>query len=252
VNGELYDYEHLKKDLTSRTGYKFTSDSDSEIVLALYQAHGHDFVNYLRGEFALCIYDERKNLFIAARDRYGIKPLFWTVQNSRLLVGAEAKAFLPLGWRPEWDVKSIIEAGWNFDDRTLFKDVRKVRPGYYLTCDAQGVIAHHRYWDIDHPQKDKADPRSVPWLIQGVRERLIEAVRIRLRADVPVGVYLSGGIDSSVIAGIATHLVKEQSQAMGSLSPTDRVSCFSVAFEKTSGFDESGLFHNANLAQCPR
>lgn len=195
----------------------------------------------MRGEFAVCIYDEAKDLFIAARDRYGIKPLFWTVQDERLLVAAEVKAFLPLDWTPEWDVKSLLEVGWNFDDRTVFKDVRKVRPGYYVTCNASGDIQHHQYWDIEYPDKNVLDTRSEEELVKGVRDRLVDAVRIRLRADVPLGVYLSGGIDSSVIAGIVTHLVREQSLKMGSLPATDRVSCFSVAFDKTSGFDESGM-----------
>ena len=168
--------------------------------------------------------------------------LFWTQQNARLLVGAEIKAFLPFDWQPQWDVKSIVEGGWNFDDRTVFKDVKKVRPGHLLTCDAGGKIEQHQYWDIQYPNKAEVDSRSEGDLVKGVRDRLVEAVRIRLRADVPVGVYLSGGIDSSVIAGIVTHLVKEQSLAMGSLPSTDRVSCFSVAFEKTSGFDESGTY----------
>lgn len=224
VNGELYDYKELKDELSQTIGYQFSSNSDSEIVLALYQAYGPDFVNYLRGEFALCLYDETKKLFIAARDRYGIKPLSWTVQNENLLIGAEIKAFIPLDWQPEWDVKSILEAGWNFDDRTLLKDVRKVRPGYYITCDASGNIKHHQYWDMDHPDKTACDTRSEKDIVQGVRDRLVEAVRIRLRADVPIGVYLSGGIDSSVLAGIITYLVKEQNRTMGSLPPTDRVS----------------------------
>lgn len=122
-------------------------------MLALYQAYGVGMFEHLRGEFAFCLYDEEKQLFIAARDRYGVKPLFYTVRWGRLLVAAEAKAFLPLGWQPEWDVKSIVEGGWNFDDRTLFKDVKKVRPGCYMTCDAQGAVEHHRYWDMDYPDK---------------------------------------------------------------------------------------------------
>lgn len=153
VNGELYDYEEIKSKLVQETAYPFSSHTDSELVLALYQAYGLDFVQHLRGEFAICIYDEPKSLFIAVRDRYGIKPLFWTVQNGRLLVASEIKAFLPLQWTPEWDVKSIIEAGWNFDDRTLFKDVKKVRPGYVMTCDGNGEIEQRRYWDIEYPDK---------------------------------------------------------------------------------------------------
>lgn len=149
----MYGFDEIKAQLTAEIGYHFSSKCDSEIVLALYQAYGLDMFEYLRGEFAFCIYDEEQQLFIAARDRYGIKPLFYTVQSGRLLVAAEAKAFLPLGWQPEWDVKSVVKGGWNFDDRTLFKDVKKVRPGCYMTCNASGEIAHHRYWDIEYPDK---------------------------------------------------------------------------------------------------
>ncbi|KAL9124269.1 MAG: hypothetical protein Q9217_006387 [Psora testacea] len=209
VNGELYGYEKLKADLVQSTGYQFLSNCDSEIVLALYEAYGLRFLQYLKGEFAFCLYDSRKKLFIAARDRYGIKPLFWTIQKQRLLVAAEIKAFLPLGWQPEWDVRSLVEGGWNFDDRTLFKD---------------GV----------------RDVRNESDILQGVRDRLMEAVRVRLRADVPIGVYLSGGIDSSVIAGLATHLSKDLGTNIGSIPSKDRVTCFCVQFDKTSGFDESG------------
>lgn len=153
VNGELYDFENLKAGIVEKTAYRFTGNSDSEIVLALYQTYGLDCLQFLRGEFAFCLYDEKKRLFIAARDRYGIKPLFWTVEKGRVLLAAEIKAFLPLTAEFEWDVKSIIEAGWNFDDRTLFKDVKKVRPGYYMTCDVSGNIEHHQYWDMQFPLK---------------------------------------------------------------------------------------------------
>lgn len=127
VNGELYDHEKTRADLADKTEYKFKGRSDCEIVIALYKYYGLSFLSKLRGEFSLCLYDSEKQFFIAARDRYGIKPLFWTVQQGRLLIAAEAKAFLPLGWKPEWDVKSILDAGWNHDQRTLFQGVQKVR-----------------------------------------------------------------------------------------------------------------------------
>lgn len=249
MNGELYDYEKIKERLAAENGYHFTSNSDSEIVLALYQVYGLEFLQHLRGEFAICLYDESKNLFVAARDRYGIKPLFYTKQSGRLLVAAEIKAFLPLGWQPEWDVESVVEGGWNFDDRTLFRGVKKLRPGHYMTCDSTGHIGYQQYWDIEYPDKHHLDDRSEDEIIAGVRERLMEAVRVRLRADVPVGVYLSGGIDSSVIAGLVTHLAKEQGRTLGSLPPSERVNCFCVAFGETSGFDESGMILFATRPQ---
>ncbi|EMC99897.1 hypothetical protein BAUCODRAFT_102022 [Baudoinia panamericana UAMH 10762] len=248
VNGEFYDYDRIRAELEKDTDYHFTSRSDSEIVIALYLQHGLNFVEHLRGEFACVLWDERRELFVAVRDRYGIKPLFWTVQpdpakagGRRLLVAAEMKAFLPLGWEPQWDVRSLKDAGWNHDTRTLFQGVQKLRAGHYLTCQSFGHIEERPYWDSSYPDKRTIDPRTPEELIEGVRQRMLESVRLRLRADVPVGVYLSGGIDSSVIAGMVTHLVKEQNVSMGSAPADERVTCFSIAFEEDSGFDESSI-----------
>ena len=127
VNGELYDFERIKQDLRLKAEFEFQGSCDCEIVVALYQEYGLEFLSYLRGEFALCLWDEEEQLFVAARDRYGIKPLFWKYQEGSLLVAAEAKAFLSWGWKPEWDVRSIKDGGWNVDERTLFKGVKKVR-----------------------------------------------------------------------------------------------------------------------------
>ena len=126
VNGELYDYDSIRKELEEKTNYQFKGRSDCEIVIALYKYYGLSFLSKLRGEFALCLYDSRTQFFIAARASYGIKPLFWTIVEGRLLIFAEAKGFLPLGWKPEWDVKSLLDAGWNHDERTLFQGVQKV------------------------------------------------------------------------------------------------------------------------------
>jgi asparagine synthase (glutamine-hydrolysing) len=124
VNGELYESEKVRAGLGGL--YSFKGNSDCENVIALYLHYGVHFLSKLRGEFALCLYDARRQLFIAARDRYGVKPLFWTIQEKRLLVASEAKAFLPFGWKPEWDVRSLIEDGWLHDERTIFKGVNKV------------------------------------------------------------------------------------------------------------------------------
>ncbi|KAK7717675.1 hypothetical protein SLS64_003170 [Diaporthe eres] len=200
------------------------------------------FLSKLRGEFALCLYDSSKQYFVAARDRYGIKPLFWTVIGSRLLISAEAKGFLSLGWKPEWDVKSIRESGWNHDQRSLFKNVNKVRPGNYLALHLpSGYPEPRQYWDISYRDKREVDMREEHEMILGVRERLLESIRLRLRADVPVGIYLSGGIDSSAIAGVVSHLVKEQGVKLGIQGATERISCFSISFDKDSGFDESDI-----------
>ena len=126
VNGELYDSDRIREQLVRDTGYQFQGHSDCEIVIALYQQHGTLFLQYLYGEFALCLYDSQTNFFIAARDRYGIKPLFWMVAEEKLLVASEAKAFLPFGWTPRWDVKALMDDGWRHDQRTPFDGVSKV------------------------------------------------------------------------------------------------------------------------------
>lgn len=126
VNGEIYGHDQIRTQLIRDFDYKFKGHSDCEVVIALYQHYGLSFINQLRGEFAFCLYDESQELFIAARDRYGVKPLFWTVIDGKLLVASEMKAFLPLGWKPEWDVRSIVSAGWVIDSRTTFKGVEKV------------------------------------------------------------------------------------------------------------------------------
>lgn len=152
VNGELYGYKQIRSDLIAR-GHKFRSECDSEIVIALYREYGISFITHLRGEFALCLYDSEAQFFIAVGDRYGIKPLFYTVWDGRLLVASEAKAFLPFGWQPEWDVQSLRDNGWLCDRRTLFQGVCKILPGHYMTCTSFGEISQHRYWDFEFKDK---------------------------------------------------------------------------------------------------
>lgn len=172
VNGEIYDADRLRAELAAGpSGYRFRGHSDSELVVALYERHGApEFLAHLRGEFALVVYDERDGRVVAARDRFGIKPLFWTVVGGeeggerRVLMAAEAKAFLPLGWQPEWNVSAIFDSGWHqHDPRTVFKGVKKLLPGYWMEISTDGEIRHHEYWDIDY--KDKVwSPR--PWTRQ--------------------------------------------------------------------------------------
>lgn len=221
-------------------GYTFQGRSDCEIVIALYEYYGVSFISHLRGEFALCLYDSRKQLFFASRDRSGVKPLLWTIVENRLLVASEAKAFLAYGWQPEWDVRSISDYAWLTEERTLFKGVRKIRPGSYMSCINFDFITQRQYWDHNYPDKLVLETRSIEEMVEGVRSRLLEAVRIRLQADVPVGVHLSGGIDSAVAAGMAKHLLDTGQVRLGSHGTNQKLHCLGVAFDKDSGYDESG------------
>ncbi|KAH6861608.1 hypothetical protein B0T12DRAFT_347084 [Alternaria alternata] len=229
VNGELYGYQEIR-DCLSREGYKFKSQSDSEIALALYKKHGLSFLSHLRGEFSLCLYDSEAQIFIAACDRYAIKPMYYTVLDGKLLVASEMKAFLPFGWQPEWDVQSIKDVGWLCDGRTIFQSVSKILPGHYLLCRSFGTISQDKYWDVEFKDKRELETRSEDEMIQGVRKHLLDAVRDRLRADVPIGVFLSGGIDSSAIAGMVKHLMDTEGAQLGTAPASERINCFSVKF----------------------
>ncbi|RDA95365.1 hypothetical protein CP533_3540 [Ophiocordyceps camponoti-saundersi (nom. inval.)] len=261
VMGEIYDYDRLRECCITKDGYNFRSESDSELVIALYTIHGAPgLFEHLRGEFSFVLFDEREGTrkIIAARDRFGIKPLLWTVVDDRVVLAAEAKAFLPMGWEPEWDVPGITNCGWFLDDRTIFKGVKKLMPGHWMEITDERGMKIRKYWDADyaekvrgqyclgrgstniHFQQTKPDARTVDDMILGVRERLVEAIRLRLREDVSIGVYLSGGIDSSAIAGIVTNLVRNNNVKLGS-GESSRVKCFSIRFADKSGYDESDV-----------
>ncbi|GES62463.1 asparagine synthetase [Aspergillus terreus] len=241
VNGELYDYEDYRDLLGDE--YDFKSHSDCEAVLALYRHYGLSFLSYLRGEFALVLWDARRKVLIAARDRFGVKSLYYTVINNRLIVATEMKCFKAFGWEPEWDVQSFREYSWTYGSGTFFKGVKTVQPGHYIISRSFRNIEDSVFWDAEYPDKSTVDHRSEAEMIAGVRARLMEAIRLRLRADVPLGIYLSGGIDSSAVAGMVVHLVKEEGARLGNDDSQilSRIKCFTVQFNKDSGADESDI-----------
>ncbi|KID97056.1 asparagine synthetase, partial [Metarhizium majus ARSEF 297] len=243
VNGEIYDHDRLRRECGDKYGYRFSSDSDSELVIALYKIYGcPGLFQHLRGEFAFVLYDDREGFkrTIAGRDRFGIKPLLWTTVFEKVVFASEAKAFMAMGWEPEWDVRGISDCGWLVDDRTIFKGVKKLMPGHWMEVTDKHGVQIKKYWDAEYPDKTEPDIRSIDDMVLGVRERLVESVRLRLQADVPVGIYLSGGIDSSTIAGIAADLVKKQNVPIGN-EESRRISCFSIRFGEESEYDETAI-----------
>ncbi|KAK7040099.1 hypothetical protein VNI00_009904 [Paramarasmius palmivorus] len=237
VNGELYDYNDLRSDLESK-GCQFQSSNNHRLSpeepIIRYQTYGQNFIHHLRGEFAFVLYDSKRQFLIAARDRFGIKPLYHTVANGKLMLASEMKGLLPLGWQAEWDVESIMQMGEYGDTRTVFKGVYKVPAGHMLTCTYSGRIEVRPYWDHEYPHPGLEETRSVGEMIEGVRQRVIDAVRVRLRSDVPLCVYLSGGIDSAAVAGIASALLKEQ-------NPDARLMTFTLAFPDRKDLDEGPI-----------
>ena len=223
-NGEIYNYIELREDL-ERRGHVFQTRSDTETIVHLYEEHGAAFVRYLRGMFAIAIWDGRLNRLVLARDRLGKKPLYWRLVNGRLTYGSEMKAVLQ-----DPEVERVVDrealdlylqyqyvpAPW-----TILRGIAKLPPASTLVWDGDQPTIE-RYWTPDYEPKTRRDFR------EDVEEGLAivrEAVRLRLRSDVPVGVFLSGGMDSSVVTAL---MAEESSQP---------VRTFSIGFENEA-FDE--------------
>lgn len=205
VNGEFYGYQKIRDELRAN-GSRFKTESDSEIALHLYLQHGLRATEQLCGEFAVLIADQRRDIMIAIRDRFGIKPLFYSVTPDGVFFASEIKALLALGVPAAWDA----EAAWQDlyivrnHERTMFAGIRSVPQGCYAIAQGNNVQIY-RYWDWDFPTTEEtaADKRSEAEVVAGFRDVLGEAVRERMVADVEVGCYLSGGIDSCAVLGLA-------------------------------------------------
>jgi asparagine synthase (glutamine-hydrolysing) len=207
VNGELYDFERQRADLEAR-GHRFRTRSDSEVLVHLYEEYGARCVDHLRGEVAFVLWDARNQVLLAGRDRFGIKPLYYAEDGERLALASEAKALFAAGVRAAWDVESVYQAtsaGGPLQDRSLFAGVRQLPAGHFLLATARhrNVV---RYWDLDFPLVGAKDTRSDSEHAEELREALDEAIRLRLRADVPVAVYLSGGLDSCSLLGLSARI----------------------------------------------
>ena len=219
-NGEVFEYPELRAKLEGR-GHRFRTHCDTEVIPHLWEDHQETLFERLRGQFAFALWDQRRQRLVLARDRLGICPLFWTRQTGPdgewLLFASEIKGLLASGLvaaRP--DVRGIDHL-FSFlalpGPITCFEGVRALRPGHFLSVQLGGRVAveEHRYWEMDYPdwgQEEDAPERS-ELLIDGLEERLLRAVERRLRADVPVVAYLSGGLDSSIVLAMARRLRKE-------------------------------------------
>ncbi len=230
-NGEIYDFERLREDLILR-GHVFRTRSDSEVIIHLYQHYGLSFVDHLRGEFAFLLYDRTEGKMLAVRDRFGIKPLFFNDQGGRLLFASEAKAMLATGLlAPRLSIEGIRDYFTMFIPDSMFEGVGAVPPGCLLIASlAERTHEIRRYWDCDlPPEDDGGDETDFDRSVAILREKFDEAVRFRLRADVPVGVYLSAGIDSAIVAATVAKYHHE------------KVMAFNISFPEDEAFDENRL-----------
>ncbi|MGD8568843.1 MAG: asparagine synthase (glutamine-hydrolyzing) [Gammaproteobacteria bacterium] len=236
-NGEFYDYKRIRADLTSR-GARFSTKSDSELVLHLYPRLGlEQMLKHLRGEFAFALFDKERDRLILVRDRFGIKPLYWASVNNTLVFGSELKVLfahpdVPRRFNEQGLYHQLMQT--IVPGTTAFDDVHQIKPGHMLIVERHhGKITtrEEKYWDMDFPvmaERQAEDDSNEEFYIEGVRDRLLEAVQHRLEADVPVACYLSGGIDSCSILGLS---------AASQQSP---VKAFTIGFDDAD-YDETAI-----------
>lgn len=207
-NGEIYNFIELRESLEKN--HTFRTNSDVEVLIHLYEEYGTDFLTMLNGQFAFVIYDKKRNLLFLARDHFGINPLYYTVAQNTLVFASEVKAILQHPKvRAEVDLvglDQLLSFPGLVSPRTIFKNVKSLENGHYLTVQ-DGNIKDFEYWDLTYPKiheenYDKPDS----YYIETLEDLLTQSVRYRLQADVPVGFYLSGGLDSSLIASIGTKI----------------------------------------------
>jgi asparagine synthase (glutamine-hydrolysing) len=199
-NGEIYNYQELHTALVKQ-GHIFSTNSDTETIVHLYEDYGLDFVQHLRGMFAIAIWDVKKQNLILARDRIGEKPLFYSYSKGQLLFGSEIKAVLQGMKSREVNHQAVCDfvcAGYVADSGTFYRDIKKIKPGHLLVCDRNG-ISIQQYWRFDPSHKIQLPYRDA---CHELETRLVESIYLCLKSDVEVGAFLSGGIDSSLIVAL--------------------------------------------------
>jgi asparagine synthase (glutamine-hydrolysing) len=224
-NGEIFNYKELRAHLAAK-GHVFRSQSDCEVVPHMYEEYGPDLVAKLNGQFGLMIYDKKRDLVLVARDHFGICPVYYTFSDDALFCASEIKALLLAPKvRREIDLAALDQI---FclpgipSPRTLFKRIYSVRPGTYIIV--RGNEAEEsEYWDLTYPHlSDAVYQHDEEYYVEGVRDRLDQSVKRRLQAHVPVGLYLSGGLDSSLIAAMAARAMSDTTLHSFSISFGDK------------------------------
>lgn len=225
-NGEVYNYNEIKEKLVAK-GFSFSTKSDTEVICAAYLAYGKDCVNHFNGMFAFVIYDTRKQELFGARDRLGKKPLYYSHQGKAFEFASQSSQ-IKIGRSMSFDKQSIEDYliwGYISEPNSIWQEINQLPAGSYFVYDLdQGNLDIEKYWDIDF-ERTNIFTGSYEEAKAHLKEILIDAVSLRMQADVPLGVFLSGGIDSSLVAAIAA-------------SQRKRVKTFSIKFQE-KGFDES-------------
>jgi asparagine synthase (glutamine-hydrolysing) len=227
-NGEIFNYVELNERL-ARRGHRFRTKSDTETILHQYEEDGSDCVKAFNGDFAFAIWDKRKHRLILARDRMGVRPVYYTFVGKTLVFASEMKALLAVpGVEAELDpiaIDQVFTFWFPLPPRTTFRGIYELPPAHVLVAE-DGRVDVRPYWRLSYRDRDDRTPVDEEAASAQLHDLLVDATRIRLRADVPVGAYLSGGLDSSVTAALIRNFT------------SSRLRTFSVKFESAE-FDES-------------
>ncbi len=228
LNGEIFNYIELRPDLEKR-GHQFSTNTDTEIIVHLYEDYGADCLRFLNGQYSIALWDSRSSTLLLARDRLGIRPLFYTQVDGALIFASEIKALLA-DHRVHAEIDPVsmdqIFTYWStLTPRSVFKGIQEIPPGHFLLAGG-GNIRIERYWQVEFPEQNTYQVKPLEGYLEEFRSLLVDATKIRLRADVPVGAYLSGGLDSSTTAAIIRNYTD------------NRLDTFSIAFSDRE-FDES-------------
>lgn len=209
-NGEIYNHSSLRKQLITR-GHRYQTRSDTETIVHLYEEYGKECVRHLRGMFAFAVWDARSETFFLARDRLGIKPLYYRLDAQRFIFGSEIKVLLEYpGVTPELNrsvLPEFLAFGYLSSSETFYNGIQKLMPGHTLEIKQNGTTKCEPYWDLTiAPEEESRDDH---YYVDTYRGLLEEAVRSHLMSDVPLGVFLSGGLDSSAVAALGTKIKGE-------------------------------------------
>ena len=219
-NGEIYNHAVLREELIKK-GHVYKTRCDTETIIHLYEEFGENCVEFLRGMFAFAIWDANKQVLFLARDRLGIKPLYYSCTSSGMVFASEIKSILKSDWvsaKPEIaSIGELFTFGYVTNENTLFKGIYKLEPGHYALCSDSGMVVK-KYWNIQYDSS--LANKTFDEFKELILERFEEAVKLRMMSDVPLGVFLSGGIDSSAIAAIMSR------------NMTDPLNGYTIGFEK--------------------
>jgi asparagine synthase (glutamine-hydrolysing) len=237
-NGEVYNYIELRDELRNK-GHRFQTQSDTEVILKSYQEYSYESIYKFNGMFAFLLHDKNREQVIAARDHFGIKPLYYFVDKNTILFASEIKALLAHPHvTSDFDQDALndyLTFQFVLGDKTLFKNIHKIMPGHYLVIDQNTFEARQvKYWS---PNFSVDTFHTEAYFINELRSLINDSIRIQLRSDVPVGTYLSGGIDSSLITMIAARAISGR-----------KISTFSGAFHEGPEFSEMEYVHE--VVQC--